>query len=114
MPLNEIVNQTHNMRDTIWLLIAWVAGAITSILDKVLIWEKLSFIQIISHIWMAWFVWFLSSLVCDYYWIQWPWASFIVGMSWYMWVQIAQALKLFSPKVIFNLILDFINFKRWK
>lgn len=114
MPQNDITNLLLQYRESIWLVITWFAGSITHIFNKIRKWEKMTFIEHISHIIISWFVWYMSYLILEYLGINWPMQWIIIGISSYSWIQIIEAVDMLKAKVIYDLFIDFIKFKIWK
>jgi len=113
-PINEIVANSWWLKESIWLIITWFAWSITHILNKTRKGEVMTLRQHISHIVISWFVWYLLYLWCQYFDITWPMQWIIIWIGSYSWIQIVEALEMMKAQTIFNLVLDFLNFKTWK
>jgi hypothetical protein len=57
MTFNDITNTLAQYKETIWLIITWLAWSVTHILNKAKKWEKLTFKQHLIHLFISWFVW---------------------------------------------------------
>lgn len=101
-------------KDTIGLILTWLAGNIAFIANKIRKWERLSFSQHISHLIISWFVGYLTYLLLNYFHINWPMQWVIIWTASYSWIQIIEAFEMIKAKVIYNLLIDFIKFKLWK
>lgn len=114
MALNEITQTLAQYKDTIWLIITWLAGSVTHIFNKVRKWEKLTFKQHISHIVVSWFVWYMAYLILQYMGIEWPMQWIIIWIASYSGIQIVDALDMVKATTIYNFFIDFIKYKVWK
>jgi len=114
MTFNEISQALASYKETIWLIITWLAWSVTHILNKTRKWETLSFKQHVAHIVISWFVWYMAYLILEYMWIDWPMQWMIIGIASYSGIQIIDAVDMIKAKTIYTLFIDFIKFKIWK
>jgi len=111
---NEILTITAQYKDAIVAIITWLWWSIAHVIHRWLNGEKMSFKQHLSHLFLSWFVWYISYLWCNYMDIIWPLQGIIIWMASYSGIKIIEAFNMFQAKTIYNLILEFIKFKVWK
>ena len=113
-PVNEITTHSASAKDVLTVMMPWFAWSITHILNKIRKGEKMSLLQHLSHLSISWFVGYLSYLACQYFGITGDLQGIVIWITTYSWIQIVEALEMFKAKVIFDIILDFINYKKWE
>jgi len=115
MPQNGIIATLAEYKETIWLIIPWLAGSITHIFNKIRKGEKMTFMQHVSHMIVSWFAGYMTYWICVYYSIDWPLLWVIIWISSYSWIQIIEAIEMIKAKNIYNIFIDFIkyNINKW-
>jgi hypothetical protein len=112
--INEIIQIMSWYKETIWLILTWTAWSITHIFVRVSKWEKMTFMQNIWHLFISGFAWQLCFFICSYFHITWSLLYFIIWMSWYLGIQIMEALSLIKASDIYEIILLIKNKIIWK
>lgn len=109
MPLDFIKEN----KDWFIAIASWFWGFFTLIANKIIKWEVKSIGLIFFHISSAWFIGWISYLICNYYGITWPAIWIITGIATYSSSKIIDAIDMIKAKTISNLIIEFITFKLW-
>ena len=112
--MHEISQLIAQSKETIWIILTWLAGSVTHILNKMRKGQKMSLWEHISHILMSWFVGLLAYFACEYIGIDGSARGIIIGISSYLWIQILDAIDMIKPSNIYDFIIDIIQYKLWK
>ena len=111
---DNILHLIAQSKETIGIILTWLAGSVTHILNKMRKGERLTFWQHIAHIIMSWFVGLLAYFACEQLGIDGSARGIIIGISSYLGIQILDALDMIKPSNIYEFIIDIIQYKIWK
>lgn len=111
MHLSEIIRES---KEVVTVVLSWLSGSIAHIINKQRWWERMTFKENISHLFMSGFVGYMMYLGCLWLDISWPALWIIIWLSTYSWIRILDALDLIHPEDIKNFILDIVRYKLWQ